>query len=55
VVKPGVGVACGLLGETDVAGRLGGMGRSDRSLGFVELEIEQRGQQQVRLRPDACI
>jgi len=50
-----VGVACGFLGETDVAGRLGGMGRSDRSLGFVELEIERRGQQQVRLRSGACI
>jgi len=40
VVRPGVGVACGLLGEMDVAGRLGGMGRSDRSLGFVELGIK---------------
>ena len=39
MVRPGVGVACGFLGETDVAGRLGGMARSDRSLGFVELKI----------------
>ena len=43
MVRPGVGVAWGLLGETDVAGRLGGIARSDRSLGFVVLEIGQRG------------
>ena len=43
-----MGVACALLGETDVAGELGGMGRSDRSLGFVELECDKR----VRNRRD---
>jgi hypothetical protein len=39
-----VGAACGLLGETDVAGRLGGTARSDRSLGFVKLRIRENGQ-----------
>jgi hypothetical protein len=39
-----VGIACGFLRGTDVAGMLGGMARSDRSRGFVELEIGWRGQ-----------
>jgi hypothetical protein len=50
-----VGVACDLLGETDVAGRVGGMARSDRSLGFIELEMRQRGQRQARLVSHVCI
>jgi len=41
MVGTGACDACGLLGETDVAGEAGGeaggMGWSDRSLGFVEL------------------
>ena len=54
-VGPGVGVACSLLGETDVAGRAGGLVRSERSLGFVELEERQRGQKQAKVVSGVCI
>lgn len=50
-----MGVACSLLGETDVAGRAGGLVRSERSLGFVELEERQRGQKQAKVMSGVCI
>ena len=46
-----MGVACGLLGETDVAGRVGAMARSERSLGFVELETQREGRERKFQRP----